>query len=1138
MLTYCGSAWPSKFSLSFGYISRQLRTDKNTDCQQRFAKPCRISKSNLLSFINFCTLVELKCFENHAFGNTQIVMRTKLTILIYFCTIFSAAPCLAQEISLAGKWRFALDPDSLGYKENWSKKTLAEQIKLPGTTDEAKFGKRTQESDYGILTRAYKYIGPAWYQKDINIPADWANHATILYLERALWETKVYVDGKLVSTLSPLYVPHQHNIGKLAPGKHTLTICVNNDLAHQIGDKGHGYTEYTQSIWNGLVGKIALVNQPIAPVTTIKTYPNPAQQELGIAIKLENLERPVKTRFVATLTDPSSKKIIKTIKKTIIFKSGEVQQLALTNLKHVRIWDEFTPNLYELKVDISANGNTKTIKELVGFRKLTTETHQILINNTPMFVRGNLDCVHFPLTGYPSTKTEDWERIFRIYKSNGLNTVRFHSWCPPEAAFIAADKLGIYIQAEVIWLDWWMAAPNITRPEMDTKGFPQGLGKNPSADAFVQAEMQRILDAYGNHPSFVFFCIGNELGNSDFSVMEKWIKKLKSSDDRRLYAVSTARKITASDDYNVTHNIPNVGSTYAHVMNGTNSKLEENFKKATLPTIAHEVGQYPIYPQWPEIDKYTGVLKARNLAEFKAVAEKNGIASQDKKFHQASGNLQRLLYKNLIENNLLAPSSSGYQMLSLTDYAGQGEALVGWLDSFWDSKNTTSPAQATQYINAVVPAIITKSFVYGIDEEIEIDAYVRNNFNQDIDMDLTWKFIDKHGKLIANGKSKAQNFKLGKLTLADHIKISTSRFPKVAGQYTFELVLGDGKYHNSWDFFVFNQELKQNTGEVLIADTWDKNVDKALAKGGKVLLKANKLGIKATSHGIYFTPLFWSASFFPGQDNQTLGSYINDKHPAFESFPTENYTNWQWQVMSKQGKYFNLSAMPKDYQPIAQPISDFHYNEKLGSIFECKVGNGKLMVCGYNLDDNNISNKQLLYSLLAYMNSSKFNPVAELPYNELKKLFEQAPIAPASTPLPHTFENAALFVKTGASATEKKWTAKADKVLASKGYTYTTKGITTDAKVWKGQQMRINITPPQGLKGYVYLHFINPNKNNHTALVTIEGREIRTGQIDEKGKWIKLFMMREDTNDGKVIIDITAEKGDLTIDQMAIVNEE
>ncbi|WP_449438299.1 glycoside hydrolase family 2 TIM barrel-domain containing protein [Pedobacter steynii] len=172
-----------------------------------------------------------------------------------------------------------------------------------------------------------------------------------------------------------------------------------------------------------------------------------------------------------------------------------------------------------------------------------------------------------------------------MYKSYGLNHVRFHSWCPPEAAFEAADKLGIYIQAETIWIDWWMTDPPKDRPDMETKGHPNGLGKNPSADKFVQDEMQRMIDAYGNHPSFVMLCIGNELGNSDFNQMEQWVKKLKEKDNRRLYATSTARKIMPVDDYSVTHNIPNVGGTYGLKGGRSDYDLEKTILKAIFQSL-------------------------------------------------------------------------------------------------------------------------------------------------------------------------------------------------------------------------------------------------------------------------------------------------------------------------------------------------------------------------------------------------------------------------------------------------------------------------------------------------------------------------------------------------------------------------
>ncbi len=1070
--------------------------------------------------------------------------------LIFIIFIFLHLNSSAQHIiSLAGKWSFELDPDSLGYKQNWSKKVLQKSIQLPGTTDEAGYGTVTKGSDYGILTRAHKYVGPAWYQKKITIPAAWNNKKVNLFLERVLWESKVYVDGKEVSALSPLYIAHQHALGRLSKGVHTITICVNNDMVHNIGDKGHGYSEYTQSIWNGVVGRIELQKQEDVAIHTVKTYPDLSAKSLRLEALINNsLQKKMPLILTATLKDQKTGKVIRTQQQQVVAKLGEATyDMVLDQLKGVAAWDEFDPALYQVALQIKNGISAASWTDVIGFRKLSTTAHKILVNDKVSYIRGNLDCVHFPLTGYPSTNDKDWEKIFQKYKDYGLNTVRFHSWCPPEAAFRVADRMGIYIQAEVLWIDWWMSKPNPDRPEMDTKGFPQGLGKNPSADKFVQEEMKRIVDTYGNHPSFLFFCIGNELGNSDFTVMQEWIKKVKQEDPRRLYAVSTARKITPVDDYMVTHNIPGVGGTYGNSINKTDADLEKNYSKATIPIIAHEVGQYPVYPEWKEIDKYKGVLKARNLEGFKEMAQKNGIASQDADFHQASGALQQLLYKNLIENVLLAPSSAGFQLLSMQDYQGQGEALIGWLDAFWEDKGIADPKVFRQHSNAVVPLIRINSFTFTQSDTIKLSMEVANYFKQDIGAKLNWQLTDDGGHVIKSGTASTDRFPQGTLTAAGQLTIACNSFPAQAKKYTFSLQLAGTEYRNSWPLYVFPKTPEIiGHNAVYVASEWDNKVDSVLNNGGKVLLLASKLGTKNTAKPVSFTPLFWSSSFFPGQGNETLGSLINIQSEAFKNFPTDGFASWQWYKAGSGAKYFDLSTMPETFKPLVQPISDFHYNKKLGSIFETKVGTGKLLVCGYDLNKKeNAYLQQLRYSLTNYMQSNAFNPGQALSVEKLKVMLAKVPTAENQSLLPDQFKNAILYLNAGkkASATKSDWNNTLDEVVVNKGFTYEVSGAKVSKENekggWSSRRMNINIAPPNGIKGYIYLHFTNLNASKTSGIVSLEGRELAIGEMPAAGKWIKVFMMREDTNDGKLNINVTAEGGaSIEIDQLVVVPED
>ena len=87
-----------------------------------------------------------------------------------------------------------------------------------------------------------------------------------------------------------------------------------------------------------------------------------------------------------------------------------------------------------------------------------------------------------------------WKRIIRICKAHGLNHIRFHSWCPPEAAFIAADELGFYYQVEC--------------PSWANQG--AAIGEGRPLDQWLFQEGWRMLADYGNHPSFLLLAYGNE----------------------------------------------------------------------------------------------------------------------------------------------------------------------------------------------------------------------------------------------------------------------------------------------------------------------------------------------------------------------------------------------------------------------------------------------------------------------------------------------------------------------------------------------------------------------------------------------------------------------------------------------------
>lgn len=911
---------------------------------------------------------------------------TVFFLILFFLT--AACDIKRNTIALEGQWKVQLDPDRKGLEPRTGK-----PINLPGSLAEAGYGEKTEGSDFGTLTPEYRYIGPAWYQREIEIPASWEGKNLMIFLERVLWESRVYVDGHELSVKDALGTPHMHTIGSLSPGKHQLVVKVDNDMIHNIGDKGHAYGVDTQGIWNGIVGRMELIAYDPTFISKIRTFPLVDEDKLKTELEVEASEEG-KAAIFLVISDLDGKiNIIETQIEQELSKGQNILEVTLDLGGMLKKWSEFDPEVYTLKATLKTDKFNHSKETEFGFIKIGHDGTKVLINDQPVFLRGNLDCVHFPLTGYPSTNVEDWERIFKTYKDYGLNHVRFHSWCPPEAAFKAANRLGIYVQAEAIWIDWWMSADMVAkgRPEMDTKGHPKGLGYDSLRDKFVIAEINRIIDQYGNHPSFTMFCIGNELGNSNFDVIETWVSDVKENDKRRLYAASTARKITDTDDYSVTHYIQDVGSTRGLNGPGTDWDFEDVYAKIDIPIIAHEIGQWPVYPSWKEIDKYTGVLKARNFEEFKEMAEKNGIDDQHEDFRQASGALNQIMYKYETESFLRTKSCAGVQLLSMQDYPGQGEALIGWLDAHWESKGITTPEKFRENFDETVPLLRMEKFVWSNDEVFEAKAQLSHHGKENIIQSaIICHVISNDGKIILEEEWPVDNVERGSLIDLGQIVMSLKNLEK-AQKLTISMKVKGTRFRNEWSIWVYPADrIELNIeGDILISNKWDNTTKQALESGEKVLLIANRLGNENTSVSINFYPLYWSLTYFPGQGKTSIGMLLQAQHPALQEFPTSFHSDWQWEALLEgNAKAFLLNEMPVAYKPIAQMVDDFHRNNKEGAIFELKVGAGKLLVSGLEIDKMSSPVAiQLRNSLVNYMKSPSFNPGQTVVMEKLNDMF-------------------------------------------------------------------------------------------------------------------------------------------------------
>lgn len=859
----------------------------------------------------------------------------KKTILIA-CLGLVSLGLQAQGISLAGEWNVELGKSGSAFAKN--KRASQGEMKraiLPGTIDTNRLGfapKDTMETTH--LTRLYAYKGAARYSRTINIPKDWKKKPVELFLERTR-PTWVYVDGELVDSCNFISTPQRYLLPKkVKPGKHLLEIVVDNGrgVPEQVYGSSHAYTEDTQTNWNGIIGRIEL---QLASSTNCKST--------------EMLAGAISIRSVVPL-------------------AGAIPSCSVASPSALQMPD-FAKDFHIEGAHFYANG------------------HRI-------FLRGKHDAAVWPLTGHVEMSVEGWMKYLGTCKEYGVNHVRFHSWCPPEAAFVAADSLGIYLQPE---LPFWGSFDK----------------KDERLMAFLHQEGENILREYGHHPSFRMMALGNELWG-DIDKMKEFVDDFRKIAPDKYYTFGSNyylgyQGIKEGMDYFTTcriggegwgkYNTHTRGSfSFADAYDGgminhfhpnSTMNFDEACDKAGIPIISHETGQFQTYPDYREMKKYTGVLHPYNFEVFRRRLAAAGMLSQADDFHKASGLWSVKLYKADIEMDLRTRNMAGFQLLDIQDYPGQGSAFVGILDAFMESKGITTPEEWRQWCSPVVPLLEMKKFCFEDGEKIQAKVKVANYGGTSLyGKKLMWKIGDAEGVMNIFTYDEG----LIDVGILDE-EISADKPAKL----NVSLNIEGTEARNSYELWVYPKKALEKKG-IIIARDLNQEVVKVLEKGGKVLWMPDSLPY--TVGGLFQTD-YWNYRMFKTicENNKkkvspgTLGILTNPEHPIFKEFPTEMHTNWQWFPVIKESHPLVLDNFAKDYRPIVQVIDNIERNHKLGLVMEWKVGAGKLLVCMSDLEKASKypEGKAFYQSVIDYMRSADFNPSAEITVDELKKKLAEKP---------------------------------------------------------------------------------------------------------------------------------------------------
>lgn len=922
-------------------------------------------------------------------------------------------------ISLEGHWHFYADEEEryTGFRPEHS--LFTDTCYLPGTTAQSHKGTPNQKREESCLTEVYPYKGNAWFRREVHIPEALRGRRLQLCLERTRI-TEVWVNGQSLGTQNSLCTPHIYDLSAFSgiPDLQ-LCICVNN--AHYPTAGGHMTSKDTQTNWNGITGRIELRFFDDNCIFSVRAEPDAARREVTLRLRTGGTIRMLKAEGEWVSASGAVTPIAPQMLSIRTDAAGE--PFAVMPLgSDAPLWDEYNPVIARLT--LRPFGSKDAAEVSFGLKDFRAAGDTFTSHGRRVFLRGRHDGMLFPLEGAAPTDVDAWLRVMGTAKEYGLNHVRFHTCCPPDAAFTAADLLGIYLEPE---LPFWgtFAAPG----EEDF---------DPEAQRWLVSEGARILETFGNHPSFCMLSLGNELWGSaerlgavmaayhrrerrilftqgsnnfqfwpDIRPEDDFFVGVRLGEGRRIRGsypscdqpgghIQTERP-SAQHSYDALlrpDTAPSAevsGETEIGVQQGTGVK-QVHAVAATgalvpdKPVVTHEIGQFCSYPDLASAAKYTGVLKARNLEIFRERLARAGMADRAQDFLRSSGKLAVQCYREEIEAALRSEHLAGFQLLDLQDFMGQGTAIVGILDAFLENKGFI---EAQEWRSFCSDSVLLGLFPdYCLTERLAMDIRLRHHRSEEIHAPLHYT-VRRGQNLLIDGEIPVDVTGQGLFTLgairvdlppatAVHRIVVTLELPHTQTSYTL------------WQFPVQEMPSLESSERLCVTQELPEALQ-VLAEGGRVLYLAQ--GLREKIEGTYCTD-FWCYPMFRDISERmdkpvpvgTLGLCIDKHHPAVKAFRSERWTTPPWYDLVSHAELAILDGLP--VTPIVQMIDNFERNHRLGLLFECSVGNGRLLVCTARLGEiaERYEVRQFAKALLDYAGSPQFHPTVQLTAEEIERV--------------------------------------------------------------------------------------------------------------------------------------------------------
>lgn len=852
-----------------------------------------------------------------------------------------------MKIDLSGQWQVKLDAE----KQETMPQAYPETMMLPGTTSAAGLGMPNPAKETGCLTDAYRFEGAAWFMRTFTA-GNWTGEQTMLTLERTRKST-VYLDGRPIGHQESLCTPHRYFLPPVHAGEHTLVIRVDNTDYPTRG--GHLTSPDTQSNWNGITGEISLTvaHTLLTDLTVCPDLRRGCLRVHGHIIGAPD--------GVAGIVLPGQMEHLLPYRRGVL--DGECPLKG-----NEAFWDEAHPEIHTISIDLDGDVYETTF----GLRDVRTLGRRLLINGRETFLRGKVDNLLYPKTGYTPTDVASWMTILGIAKEYGINHYRYHTACPPDAAFTAADLLGVYMAPE---LPFWG-----TVAEEGEEGYDE------RERDFLFQEGFRILREYGHHPSFLWLSLGNELWGSK-DVLNRMMRAYREADDTKLYSsgannyqfvpdvldeenvfvgVRLGRERLIRGSYAmcdapqgiVQMTAPESASNYdasivpetlgqsgeagkVQIQYGTGVKEVDAQSADALipdvPVISHEVGQYVFYPDFSEIPHYTGPLKPRNIEAMRENLERAGLYGEHEAFFRQTGHLAVDCYKREIETLLRSREVSGFQLLDLQDYTGQGTALVGVLNAMMENKGLISAEEWREFCAGTVVLGEFASFTGMMGEDIRFDVQISECDPEKQHTCIRCTLMDGERELYACDVTPGA--RQGRLTDAVSVTFPAECYrdamqERITG-LTVVLTLADGtrNHYPIWlippvDIRITREGIEKDGRMVAFVSAEEK------ADGAAIVVPSAEGQLPAeycTDFWCY--PMFRSISESMGKPVPvgTMGLSIDTASPLLKRFAQEDYTTPVWYAILQTA---HVQRLPADIHPAVQMIDNTERCARLGILYQ------------------------------------------------------------------------------------------------------------------------------------------------------------------------------------------------------------